>query len=270
MICDNDTRSNSVLIDEIAQKGSYDIKEFDNTESCLKYIKQNIVDLVIVSLCSKNIHYRRIIDFIRNNDTKSVICLVGKNDFQAINVYTRNCDYFIKKPYDETEIGRLLETSQLLANRIKRISVHTFGRFEVFVNGNILNFHNAKAKELFALCVDHNGGYVTMDEAIDKLWPDRNYDDRVKRLYRKAVQYIKATLTAHGIANVFENHRGVCCIKPEHLDCDYYEYISSPAKNSLLFNGEYMFDYSWAENTLAVLMRTSDVYSNEYESSLSF
>lgn len=268
VICDDDIQNNLVLIKSIDKDN--DVQLFDNTQSCLKYIAFRTVDLVILSVCSKAINYQLIIDFILDSNHKSVICLVGETELQSVNVYQRNCDLFIKKPYRKSEIQHMLETSQLLAKRIQRIYVHTFGRFEVFVNGNVLDFHNAKAKELFALCIDRKGGFVTMDEVIDKLWEDRVYDERVKRLYRKAVQYIKKALAAHNLSNVFENRRGICFINTKYLECDYYEYLSSPVKNSFLFNGEYMFDYSWAENTLAVLMRTSDIYSKEYESSLTF
>ncbi len=44
------------------------------------------------------------------------------------------------------------------------------------MDGNLVKFRNAKAKELLALCVDHRGGEVTMEEAIDKLWEDRDCD----------------------------------------------------------------------------------------------
>jgi hypothetical protein len=49
-----------------------------------------------------------------------------------------------------------------------QITLRTFGRFDVFLDGKLVNFTSAKAKELLALCVDRNGGDVTMEEAIDK------------------------------------------------------------------------------------------------------
>ena len=98
----------------------------------------------------------------------------------------------------------------LAVRQRKRIAVRTFGRFDVFAAGRPICFKNAKSKELLALCVDRRGGEVMMDEAIDMLWPERPYDDRVKKLYRKSVLMLNHT-------------------------------------------EEYMFQYPWAEETLASL-----------------
>lgn len=262
LICDDDKLNNYILANEILKNGKYDIEVFDNTENCLMFMKYKKADLVIISVCSKNINYRSVIDLIHQKEMKSVICLIGEKDSQSVNVYTSKCDCFIKKPYSTSEIVRLLETFNLLSKRIKRIFVRTFGRFDVFVNDSILNFHNSKAKELFALCIDHNGGSVNMDEAIDKLWPQRSYDDRVKRLYRKAVNCINKCLDENGVPNIFENSRGSCCVRADFIECDYYAFLKDPVKNNKLFNGEYMFEYPWAENTLAHILKIAEIKSD--------
>ena len=102
------------------------------------------------------------------------------------------------------DIREVLERAKLLsARQKKRVYIRTFGRFDVFIDGQAVYFSNTKAKELLALCVDHRGGTVTIEEAADKLWENRVYDSRVKNLYRKAVMQIRQLLAGYGVQLVY-------------------------------------------------------------------
>jgi len=127
------------------------------------------------------------------------------------------------------------------------------GRFNLFANNKAVYFSNAKAKELLALCLDHRGGVVTMEEAVDKLWPDKMYDERVKRLYRKAISSLKRTLEQCTGQPVFINKRASCQIVPEYFSCDYYIILDNRKDlenfNELIDN--YLEEYSWSEEIVS-------------------
>ena len=129
----------------------------------------------------------------------------------------------------------------------------TFGRFDLFMDGDLVKFRNAKAKELLALCVDHRGGEVTMEEAIDKLWEDREYDSKVKQCYRTAVMQLKVTLGRYGMTELFKTKRGSCYIDANLLDCDLYDLLDGKRDAMRKFDFVYMTEYSWAEDTLGRL-----------------
>lgn len=250
VVVDDDIDNNQVVINELLaiSKGNQ-TRVITELNECHSFMNSN-VHLVIISVCSPQINYISFIEEIKLKNSKSVICLAGNNDAQSVNVYIQNCDLYIKKPYSISEIHKLYETALLLSKRMKRLYINTFGRFDVLLDGSTIHFHNAKAKELLALCVDHCGGDVTMPEAIDKLWPNRCYDEKVKRLYRKAVISIHECFEENHIDGIFESSRGVCCINADEFECDYYLFLSNPHLYSDMFNGMYMFEYEWAENTL--------------------
>lgn len=133
-----------------------------------------------------------------------------------------------------------------------RIFIRAFGRFDVFAGGRLVDFPSAKAKELLALCVDHCGGGVTMEEAVDKLWENRAYDQRSKNLYRKAVSHLRRVFEALGRGEVFSSARGRCHLNRELVDCDYFRYLDG---EPVRFTGEYLSSYPWAEETNAWLAR---------------
>lgn len=141
----------------------------------------------------------------------------------------------------------------------KRVRVRTFGEFDIFIDGELIEFTNNKAKELFAVCIDNCGGEVNMKTVINILWEDRNYDEKVKRLYRKAVVYLNALFDKHGLEKVFSNGRGCCHINRHEVVCDYYEVLDGKNIKDTSFNGKYMSNYSWGEETCGTLCRMASI-----------
>lgn len=187
-----------------------------------------------------------------------IIFLTGHEQY-ALEAMRMKADHFLMKPYGHEDIRECVERARLLSMRShKRIQARTFGRFDLFVDNRLVVFSNAKAKELLALCVDHRGGDVTMEEAIDKLWEDREYDSRVKQRYRTTVMQLRKTLRDNHIEGLFESRRGSCHIDARSLDCDYYDLLERREEAVRKFDDMYMTEYSWAEETLGTLFNLLD------------
>ena len=166
-------------------------------------------------------------------------------------LYESKVDYYIMKPYTKLGVADLVQRVSLLAGRLKpRVKIITFGHFEVFIDRMPIHFSNAKSKELLALCIDHEGGDVTMEEAVDKLWPNRTYDERVKNLYRKAVLYCRKKFEQHDCSGIFQSKRGSCRILTWKIECDLLDFKQ---QRKSTFDGGYMIDYEWAREKEARL-----------------
>lgn len=59
--------------------------------------------------------------------------------------------------------------------------------------------------------------------------------------------------TYAGADDIIIKNRNTVRLKPELVDCDYYEYLKGNLSAVNTYQGEYMFQYSWAEMTTAVL-----------------
>ena len=258
IICDDDARSARLLCSEIEKNFCFDVMVIESEEKCLNDMYSQ-PDMVFINTCSEGIGYRRIVENIKATERKTVICLIGESEDDSINVYRYGCDMFIKKPYTIEEICHCMELFELLSKRMKKVFVRTFGNFDVFVDGKPLYFHNSKSKELFALCIDHKGGTVSMEEAVDKLWPGRGLDNNTKKLYRKALQHIKDLSDENGIGEIIHCVRGGCMTNSSKIECDYYLFLKQPYQYSRMLNGKYLTNYSWGEETLAKI--TSLAYS---------
>ena len=138
------------------------------------------------------------------------------------------------------------------------VNVRTFGRFEVFIDNYAVDFHNSKAKELFALCIDRRGRNISIQEAADALWENRPFDIKVKKLYSKAIMDIRKAFSRFGITNIMHTSRGYCNVNINLVYCDYFLFLENDAESIRQFNGSYMAEYSWAEETLAYLVRINE------------
>ena len=226
---------------------------FSDSEEARSFIEKNQVDFAMLDVQMPGINGLELGNLLRRVNPEAIIIYVSSYPEYFSEAYRNvRADYYMLKPYKHEDVEDALERARLLAKRQKKkVQIRTFGRFDVFIDEQPILFKNAKAKELFALCVERKGGIVTMEEAIDKLWEDSLLTENVKARYRKAVAYLHALFLEYRVPNVFISGYGNCHLVKENVSCDYYEFLD--AKEKPLFFGEFMHEYSWAENTAAQL-----------------
>ncbi|MBQ8133842.1 MAG: hypothetical protein IJ192_05500 [Clostridia bacterium] len=249
IICSN-RKINAALCNQLKKYYHFHYIFAEGKELSLKISDVNFADIIFLSVC-KGENNHQLLEQIRHSG--SVIFLIGDDEKHAVLTYQYRFDGFIHVNHFDKDIEFCMENFALLSRRKKRIFAETFGRFNIFVDQIVVNFHSVKSKELLALCIDRRGEEISMAEAVDILWPDRCYDDKVKRLYRKSVMILKRTFKDIGVPDAFVTMRGSCCIRKEKFECDYFRFCENIYEYFHLFNDEYMFEYTWAENTLVNL-----------------
>jgi diguanylate cyclase (GGDEF)-like protein len=172
--------------------------------------------------------------------------------FNASNIVDRpETSKLQEKPEIPIPVSSLDSNAEVCSKH--HVEIRTFGFFEIFVDGNPVSFRNPKAKELLALMVDRNGGYIRSDEAISYLWEDEMIDKVSRAKYRKTAMYLKKTLEDNDIDYIIEIGSRKRRIIPERVDCDYFHYLEEGKRAHKQFRGSYMLNYSWAETTAAEL-----------------
>jgi two-component SAPR family response regulator len=226
---------------------------FMNPIDALKYSLSNTVEFALLDVKMKGMDGIELGQELRRLYPDVIIVYISSYPEYFSDAYRNvRADYYMLKPYRPEDIADVLKRVNLLSRRQKKmVQVRTFGRFDIFINEQPVKFSNAKAKELLAICVDRNGGIVKMEEAIDKLWEDSPLSENIKARYRKAVAYLHALFTEYRVPDIFVSGYGSCHIVKEKIACDYYEFLE--AKEKPLFFGQYMYEYSWAEETAGML-----------------
>ena len=140
-----------------------------------------------------------------------------------------------------------------------RVTIRTFGFFDVLVDGKPILFHSEKSREMLAVLVDRKGSFVANPYFISCLWEDEPYSEKVQNRCRQTAYRLMETLKQYGVEDIVEKIDGKRRIVPERVDCDYYRYLRGEQLAGHPFNGAYMSDYSWGEETLSALLKSENM-----------
>ncbi len=262
IIVDDENWALKQLEEELSGKRDIELAgSFQNPLEAFTYAKSNQVEFALLDVKMQGMNGIELGQHLRKMYPEVIIVYVSSYPEYFSEAYRNvRADYYMLKPYQKDDVRDLLSRVELLAKRQKKqVQVRTFGRFDLFINEQPVTFSNTKAKELFAICIDRKGGIVKMEEAIEKLWEDSPISENIKARYRKAVAYLNALFLEYRIPNVFVSGYGSCHIVKENISCDYYEFLEAEEKP--LFFGEYMYEYSWAEETAAMI----EMQMNQYK-----
>ena len=139
----------------------------------------------------------------------------------------------------------------------ERIVIQTFGEFDVFVDGGVVNFYRSKSKELLAYLVDRQGGNMKRAAIASVLWEDRIYDRAMQKQLDVMIRSLRQTLEEYGIGGIIELSNGQMRVCPEKFSCDLYRFFDGDIAAVNAYRGEYMSMYSWASLTEAYMDRVS-------------
>lgn len=241
------------------------IGKFNNAAEALIYAEKHRVECAVLDIKMPDMNGIELGRKLKEiNCDMIVIYVSGFDEYIRDAVLDVKADYYLMKPYDHKELTEVFDRVRYLSGKLrKRVFVRTFDEFDIFIDGQLIEFTNQKAKELLAVCIDRCGGDVTMQRAIDLLWEGRNYDDKVKCLYRKAVVYLNALFHEYGVEYIFSSGRGKCHVNRKEISCDYYEVLDGKDIEETLFDGRYMANYSWSEKTCGKLCHMASIRLSE-------
>ena len=165
-----------------------------------------------------------------------------------------NVFYYVFMKFGEiVYILSKMKGGQTGAKPPRNIRIKTFGYFELFVDDKPVAFRHPKAKELLAILVDRRGGFVNSRTAAALMWENEEPDSTVMTRLRKIAMYLKESLAAVGAEALVESRRGERRAVLSIADCDLMDYLDKGDEAGAQFNGAYMSQYSWAEQTLGEL-----------------
>ena len=156
--------------------------------------------------------------------------------------------YFVYAGIDSVEIINADQKTQK-----KKLEVKTFGNFTPLYDKNVIKFSRSKSPELLAYLVYKNGSSVNTKELLSVLYGDYADSARYGASLRLLISDIKHSLSELEIQNFFIAEYNNFRINPEVVQCDYYDLLAGDPKAVKSFTGEFMSQYSWAEDALDFL-----------------
>ena len=135
----------------------------------------------------------------------------------------------------------------------KSLEAKAFGNFTLMYEGKVVKFSRTKSNELLGYLVYKRGSSVRTKELISVLWGDSADSARYGSNLRNLIVDIKHTLNELQIQNFFIAEYNNFRINPEVIKCDYYDFLAGDPNAVSSFAGEFMCQFSWAEEIAGFL-----------------
>ena len=236
-----------------AVSASPDIREvtkFSDCEQALEFVRNTSIDIAFLDINMRGMGGLALAESILGirPDCKIVFC-TGYEEY-AIPAFKLHASGYLMKPISAEDVQKEIDNIKGVRQKEKLLNVKCFGNFEVYVKGEKLVFKRLKSKELFAFLVDRNGAGMTARQICAVLFDDESDDAKNAAYLRQLVLDLKNTLKSAGAENVLRHETPCYRVDTSLIECDYISYLATGKPE---FRGEYMTQYSWAEDTCAYL-----------------
>ena len=232
---------------------SPDIKEvvkFSNPEKALEYVKENSIDVAFLDINMRGMGGITLAEnIIKLRPNSKIVFCTGYEEY-AVSAFKLHASGYLMKPISAEDVQVEIDNIKGVRKKEKLIDVKCFGNFEVYVKGERLSFKRSKTKELFAFLIDRHGAGLTAKQICAVLFPDDTDDVKNSAYLRQLVLDLKTTLKTVGAECVFCHETPYYRVDTSLIKCDYFSYLETGKPE---FFGEYMSQFSWAEETCANL-----------------
>ena len=230
-------------------------KGFTRPEEALSWMEREPVDVALLDIDMPGMKGIDLAALIREKwPDMPIIFLTGYAEY-ALDAFSVHASGYLLKPVKiEKLAAELAHAAGFIRNRQTiRVMAHTFGNFDLLVDGKPVAFRQAKCKELLAYLIDRQGAGVKRREVFAILWEDRIYDRSMQKQLDVIIRSLRQTLTDYGAGDIFELQNATMRINPDLISCDAWSFFSGDPEAVNAFRGEYMSNYSWASMTEGLL-----------------
>ena len=226
------------------------VAKFSDCEEALAFAKNNSIDVAFLDINMRGMGGLALAERLLAAcpGCKIVFC-TGYEEY-AIPAFKLHASGYLMKPISAEDVQSEIDNIKGVRQRERPLTVRCFGNFEVYAKDEMVMFKRLKTKELFAFLVDRKGAGMTAKQICAVLFPDDPDDSKNAAYLRQLVFDLKTTLKSVGAENVFCHETPCYRVDINLIKCDYVSYLETGKPE---FYGEYMIQYSWAEETSAML-----------------
>lgn len=239
-----------------AVSASADIQQTQGFSSCsaaLAYAAEHPVDVAFLDINMRGIGGLGLAEKLMELQPNCRIIFCTGHEEYAVSAFRLHVSGYLMKPITAEAVQREIDYIKRSKAAEKLLTINCFGHFEVLHQGKILPFKRKKAKELLAVLIDRNGAGLTARQLCAILFPEDTDDTKNAAYLRQLVLDLKNTLKSIHAEEVFQHETPYYRVDTSLVKCDYISYLETGKPR---FHGEYMTQYSWAEETCAILHRT--------------
>ncbi len=227
-----------------------DIKCFLRAAEALEAIKDgDRPDIIFSDIEMPGISGLELAGRLKTESPSTRLVFVTGFEEYAVKAFKLKAFGYLLKPVAAEDVRHELESIPGAEKPAEKLQVKCFGRFEVSFKGKPVIFMRRQSVELFALLVDRCGAVVDSSEISLALWEESDSCEGVKQRIRNLISDMKSTFDEIGMSGIILRKHRCIAVDTDYIDCDYYRLLSGDASAEKEYQGEYMSQFSWAEET---------------------
>ena len=226
------------------------VVQFSDCDQALEFVKNHPTDIAFLDINMRGMGGLALAErILKSRPNCKIVFCTGYEEY-AIPAFKLHASGYLMKPISAEDVQGEIDNINGVNQREKLLRVNCFGNFEVYVKEEKLVFKRLKTKELFAFLIDRKGAGMTAKQICAVLFPDDTDDTKNLAYLRQLMLDLKNTLKSVGAEAVFCHETPCYRVDTSLIKCDYISYLETGKPE---FHGEYMTQYSWAEETCAML-----------------
>lgn len=225
-----------------------EVKGFRRASEALSCIEEWKPDVALLDINMRSITGVELAKKIQEKVPRvNIIFTTGYDEYtkEALDMHASG---YLLKPVTEEKLKEELSVLRFTPEKEDKPKLYfrTFGNFEVFYKGEPVRFQYQKTKELVAYLIDQKGTLCSVHQIIAALWEDCDTGAKMSYLNRIRADLLQV-LKECGEEDILIRQRGEIGILQDKIHCDYYTWLRGKERDA--YKGEYMSQYSWAEET---------------------
>ena len=239
------------LLEAVSASSDIEAAEaFSTCSAALAYAAEHPIDIAFLDINMRGISGLGLAEKLAELQPRCKIIFCTGYEEYAVSAFQLHASGYLMKPITAEAVQREIDHIKGVKTTEKLLTIQCFGNFEVLYNGEILPFKRKKAKELLAVLIDRNGAGMTAKQISAILFPDDTDDAKNAAYLRQLVLDLKNSLKTIRAEEILRHDTPYYRIDPNLVRCDYLSFLETGKPQ---FHGEYMTQYSWAEETCAML-----------------
>lgn len=232
------------------------VQPFSSCSEALKYAEEYHIDIAFLDINIRGIGGLKLAEKLMELQPHCKVVFCTGYEEYAVSAFQLHASGYLMKPIDPEAIQKEIDHIKGIKSTEKLLTIRCFGNFEVFYNGEAISFKRKKTKELLAVLVDRNGAGMTAKQICATLFHENTNDIKNVTYLRQLILDLKKTLRQIGAEQVLRHETPYYRIDTNLVKCDYFDFLETGKPD---FYGEYMTQYSWAEETCARLQFTTQI-----------
>ena len=226
------------------------VEAFSSCSAALAYAAEHTIDVAFLDINMRGIGGLGLAEKLLEMQPRCKVVFCTGHEEYAVSAFRLHVSGYLMKPITAEAVQKEIDHIKGVKTTEKLLTIKCFGHFEVLYHGEILPFKRKKAKELLAVLVDRNGAGMTAKQICAILFPEDTDDGKNAAYLRQLILDLKNTLKMLGAEDVLRHDTPYYRIDTNLVKCDYLSFLETGKPQ---FHGEYMTQYSWAEETCALL-----------------